>query len=298
MKKLSSIFVVALMAVTLFSCSKKEDVVVPQHYASYVSGQFIPNDGDITLKSAPLVGGHQINCYDKKVGQSTWSVIDGTEFLPGSKPALDWTGYSIDAEPWWISGPVYITYCPVLPMRVVLKATVGGFGTAPSYLGIWEGTPSASSFPITVMDRRLGDVLTLNTDALTALPGYSNMSFDVVYTKSIIDVSATEATSPVTTDAWPVYVYSSTPEVTTNLDATKNLGDRTVYNGLDAKITGTITIKIKVDDTVITKTTPAVGLGYGLKITLSTTKVGWYDSGTIGVTENDIAVSTVEIPVN
>lgn len=298
MKKLSVVFVVAAIALTIISCNKKEDVVAPQQYASYVSGQFIPNDGDITLKSAPLVGGHQINCYDKKIGQTDWSVVNGTEFLPGSAPALDWAGYTINTAPWWISGDVYITYCPVLPMRVVLKATAGGFGTTPSYLGIWEGTPSASSFPITVIDRRLGDVLTLNTDALTALPGYSNMSFEVVYTTSIIDVAQTEATSPVTTSAWPVYVYSSTPEVTTSLDATKNLGDRTVYDGLEAKITGTITIKIHVDNTVITKTTPAVGMGYGLKITLSTTKVGWYNSGWIGVTENDITVSTVDIPVN
>ena len=183
-------------------------------------------------------------------------------------------------------------------MRVILKATVGGHGTTPSYLGIWDGTPSADLFPINVMDRRLGDVLTLNTDALTALPGYTNMSFEVVYTKHIIDVNQTALTSPVTTTEWPVYVYSSNSAVTALFDATKNKNDRTVYDGLDAKIIGDITIKIHVDNTTLTVTTPALAVGHGLKLVLSTKKVGWYNSGTIGVTENDIDITTVDVPVN
>ena len=283
---------IALVALTLVSCSKKEDAVAPKQYASFVSGQFIPNDGDITLKSAPLVGGHEFAIYKKA---TTWSLVDGSEFLPGSAPAIDWKS---GTNPVWISGDVYVTYCPVLPLRVVLKATTGGAGTEVSYLGIHDVTPNAASFPIAVQDRRLGDVLTLNTDALTALPGYTNMSFDVVYTKSIIDVNQTALTSPVTTNAWPVYVYSSTTKVTTHLDATQLLGYRTVYDGLDAKITDTITINIHVDNTTISKTTPAVGMGSGLKITLSTTKVGWYNSGTISVSENDITVSAVTVSVD
>ena len=299
MKKLILICAVAFMAASMFSCKKTtDDVVVQKQYANAISGQFIPQDGDVFLKSAPAVGGHQINCFDKKFGETDWSVVNGTEFLPGSAPALDWAGYAIDNPSWWFSGGVYITYCPVLPMRVVLKATVGGAGTTPSYLGIWDGTPSASSFPITVVDRRLGDVLTLNTDALTALPGYANMSFDVSYTKYIIDVNQTALTSPVTTAAWPVYVYSSNSDVTKNLNATQNLGDRTIYDGLDAKIIGDITIKIHVDNTTLTVKTSALGIGHGLKLVLSTTKVGWYNSGVIGVTEKDIDITTVDVPVN
>ena len=279
-----------------------------KQYASAISGQFIPNDGDITLKGAPLVGGHQINCYDKKknvvtgVLETTWSVVNGSEFLPGSLPAVDWTGYAIDGSAWWFAAGtgVYITYCPTLPMRVILEATEGAYGSTPSYLGIWDGTPDQASFPITVYDKRLGDILTLNTDALTALPGYTNMSFDVVYTKNIIDVNQTALTSPVTTaTSWPVYAYSlTTPNFTTTLDATKNKLDRVVYEGLDAKITGTITINIHVDNTILHVSTPAAGMGNGLAITLSTNKVGWYNSGTIGVDEQDIVVNTVTIPVN
>lgn len=302
MKKLSLIFAVAIMmAVTFVSCSKKTDdtVVGPEkQYASAISGQFIPQDGDImTLKSAPvtpLVGGHQIDCYDIKVGGSTWTKVDGSEFLPGSLPALDWASYQIGSSSWWFSGGVYITYCPVLPMRVVLTATQTGHGSTPTYLGIWEGTPNQASFPITVQDRRLGDYLTINTDALTALPGYTNMSFVVTYTKSTIDLAQTIATSGVTTSAWPTYVYSSNVETTATFNATQSQGEQTVYEGSDAKVTGTVTIVIHVDNTTLTVSTPASALGHGMKITLKTNKVGWYNSGVMVVTENDIIPDTFE----
>ena len=307
MKKSLSVITVALLAVVmLFSVSCKKDAEKnssKQQYAKAVAGQFTPKDGDVTLKAAPTVGGHQYNCYDQKTTGAPWTVVDGTEFLPGSAAATNWgrVPYAINGQPWWLPGGTnscYVTYCPILPMRVVVKATKEGFGTPYTYMGIWEGTPNGPGFSVQVQDRRLGDVLTLNTDALTALPGYTSMSFEVVYTKYTIDIAQTEATSPVTTNAWPVYVYSSSSEATTTLDDTKSLTNRTVYDGPDAKISGTITIKIHVDGIIITKTTQAPGMGFGLAITLSTNRVGWYDSGTIGITENDITLSTVDIPVN
>lgn len=300
MKKLMFIFAVAIMAVVLVSCNKKDDNVIPKQYAKAIAGQFIPQDGDITLKSAPIVptvGGHQIDCYDIKVGQNVWSVIDGTEFLPGSLPAVDWSTYQIGSSSWWFSGGVYIAYCPTLPMRVVLTATAGAWNSTPTYLGIWEGTPSATSFPITVQDRRLGDYLTINTDALTTLPGYTNMSFNVSYTKSTIDLASTIATSGVTTTAWPTYIYSANVATTVNLPGTPNLAEQTVYDGFDAKVTGTVSIAINVDNTIITVTTPASALGRGMKITLRTNKVGWYNSGVIGVTENDITADVVDFNI-
>jgi hypothetical protein len=293
MKKLSSIFVVALMAVTLFSCNKKDDVVAPQQYASFVSGQFLANDGDITLKSAPLVGGHVFDFYKKA---DPWSLIDGSEFLPGSAPALDWTG-NFEGKYWFAAGQgIWCTYCPVLPLRVVIKATEGAQGSTVSYLGIKDVTPNAASFPITVQDRRLGDKLTLNTDALTALPGYTNLSFSVSYDKSIIDIDQTAMTSPATDVSWPEYKYSGVASVVDQL--VTGAGDVTVYDGLDAKITGTITIKINVDNTTITKTVDASELGHGMAITLKTTKVGWYDSGIIGITDTDVETLKVDIDIN
>ncbi len=302
MKKLFKLLTVAIMlAVVAVSCNKKEDTIMPQKvYAQSIAGQFIAQDGDITLKSAPvtpLVGGHQFNCYDQKTTGAAWTPVDGSEFLPGSAPQLDWAPYTIDGSPWWFAGDVRITYCPILPMRVVLKATKGGYGTEVSYLGIWEGTPNQASFPITIQDRRLGDVLTLNTDELTALPGYSSISFSVSYDKAKIDLPGTIATSPVTTTGWPIYVYGATTNVTNQtMSSVIGVGEQTVYEGLDSKILGTITITIIVDGGVpIIKTVGASAIGHGMRIILKTTKVGWYDSGTIVIHENDITADLVNI---
>lgn len=298
MKKLISLFVIALMAVVVFNSCNKKDIYDPRSDVKVIAGEFVPQDGDITfLKSAPTVGGHQINCYDKKVGSPTvWSVVNGTEFLPGSAPALDWASYVIDSPTWWFSGGVYITYCPVLPMRVVIKATQGGYSTTPSYLGIWDGTPSQASFPIHVQDRRLGDKLTLNANALKALPGYTNLSFTVSYDKSVIDVNGTATTSGNTDAGWPTYVYSSTVNVANQV--VTGTDDMTVYDGLDSKITGNIVITIHVDATTIVLTgIPASSLGHGMAITLLTTKVGWYNSGVITITENDITPTVVTVTI-
>ena len=298
--RMKNFMFLAILVIAMFSCSKDQltDPNASKSYVKAISGQFIPKDGDVTLKLAPLVGGHQIDCWDKKTLGAPWTVIDGTEFITGSAPAVDWAGYAIGNPAWYLSGSVYITYCPAsLPMRVVITAKIGGVNSTPSYLGIWEGIPDQASFPITIQDRRIGDVVTLNTDALTGLPGYATMSFDVVYTKNVIDLAKTSMSSPVTDVNWAVYEYSSHVATTTTLDATKNLVNRVVYDGLDAKITG-ITINIHVDNTTITKTVADAGMGHGLQITLTTSKTGWYNSGTMTVTENDITATQVDVPVN
>jgi hypothetical protein len=38
--------------------------------------------------------------------------------------------------------------------------------------------------------------------------------------------------------------------------------------------------------------------GKGTELVLTTTKVGWYDSATIGVNDKDITVETIEVPIN
>ena len=292
MKKLILICVVAFMAATISSCKKTTDDGVK--YASYVSGEFIMHDGGISLKSAPDVGGHVFDVYKQVTGG--WAMIDGSEFLPGSAPALDWETYTTEGQ-WWFdkTQPVMITYCPVLPLRVVIKTTTGGQGTAVSYLGIHDFTPNAASFPIAVNNRRLGDVLTMNTDALTALPGYNYLSFTVSYTKSIIDIGETAMKSTNTDNFWPAFEYSS--DVAVVNQPVVGSGPVVVYDGLDAKITGTITIKINVDNTTITKTLPASALGHGMAITLKTSAVGWYNSGTIGIKDKDIVMDLVDVDI-
>lgn len=295
MKKIIGIISMALvLGVILMSSCKKEDAKQPEKaYASYVSGAFVPIDGNIGLKSAPVVTGYTFDCY--KANGLGWSKIDGSEFLPGSAPALDWATYTTIGQYWWTKATgVWITYCPVLPLRVVIRATEGNKGSAVSYLGIRDITPDAASFPISVVDRRLGDVLTLNTDALTALPGYSNLTFTVEYVKSTIDVMGTAMTSPPTDLAWPVYSYSNNEVIS---KVVTGAGNQVVYDGLDAKITGTIKITITVDGTTIVKTVNAAPMGHGMAITLKTTKVGWYDSGVIGISDIDIVPDLVDVNI-
>ncbi|MDA3802639.1 MAG: hypothetical protein PF488_01935 [Patescibacteria group bacterium] len=295
MKKISLIFTVAIIMAVAFVACNKEDNVMPKQFASVVSGEFIPSDTDVFLKSAPDIGGYLFDAYDIKHGASVYSRIDGSEFFPGSAAQLDWDG---STTVWFSSTqPVYITYCPVLPMKVVLTAVEGDEISTPSYLGIWAGTPDEARFPIPVLVRRLGDVLTLNIDALTSLPGYTNMSFDVEYTESVINLPATIEATTSTASGWPNYQYSGTSSVTESFDATTGSGDQTVYEGLDAKVTGTITITIHVDGIDIAVQTDATDLGKGMNMILTTTRVGWYNSGTIGITEDDINIDTRNIPV-
>lgn len=289
----------AVMLVTFTAC-EKEDVLQSVKYAAVVDGGDVMfADNDITLKSAPTTGGHNFECYRKYV-TSSWEFVDGSEFLPGSAAALDWsTGNGLNRSPWYANGTgVYVTYCPVLPMRFVSKATSGANGTAISYLGIYDFTPNANSFPITLNGRRLGDVLQINTDALTALPGYSNMSFDVTYMQKTIDINGTIKNSTVDTKlGWPNYSFSDSTFVTKHLSSSQN-GVQTIYDGLEYTITGTITVAINVDNTTITKTVEAPGSDKGLKITLTTNKVGWYNSGIINLTDVDITVEEINMPVN
>jgi hypothetical protein len=294
MKKLSLIFAVAIMmAVVFVSCNKKDDAVNP-NYASTVSGEVIIQNGDITLKSAPIGVTRYLYMYKQLTAAPTFALVDGSEFLAGSAPAIFWATPGNNPGNFPSNVSVYSNYTPAIQIRMVAKTVDAS--NKPAYLGIWDGLPSAASFPVTIEGRRLGDVLTLNTDALTSLPGYTNMSFSVSYDKGIINVENTAVTSGPTTSGWPTYAYSSTVNVVDQV--VTGTGDQVVYDDVDAKILGTITIKIHVDATTITKTVSASSLGHGMAITLTTTRAGWFDSGTMTITDKDVVVDTVNVPVN
>lgn len=288
---------IAIVAVMLMfaSCKKEVNNSTKQEYAKFVSGEVLIKEGDVSLKSVPVGITRYLYTYKGVVG--SLALVDGSEFLPESAANIFWLSSSNNNPSNFLANvSVHSSYIPAMQIRMIAKTV--DVSSKPAYLGIWDGIPTAASFPITIQGRRLGDVLTLNTDALTALPGYTNMSFDVVYTKSLIDVNQTALTSPITTTDWPVYVYSSSSTTTTTLDATKNGGLRTIYDDVDAKITGTITINIHVDNTIITVTTPAPVLGHGLALTLKTTKIGWYDSATMGITDQPITVDSRDLTIN
>ena len=298
MKRIVLILAVVFMTAIVFnSCKKQESVSPEKTYAKTIAGNISIQNGDVTLKSAPVGANQWLYMYKQVTPAPTFALVNGSEFLTGSAPAIFWSTSGNNPGTFPVGTSVYSNYTPAIPVRMVAKTVDGS--SVPAYLGIWDGTPSVASFPVTIYGKRLGDVLTVNTDALTALPGYASMSFDVVYTKSIIDVSGTMVSSPATgPTTWPVYSYSSNPLVTATLDATKSLGARPVYDGLDAKITGTIVINIHVDGITISVNTPAADMGHGLAITLLTSKIGWYDSGTMTITQDDITVDATNLTVN
>lgn len=293
MKNLS-LLVLVLVLVAFGSC-KKDNVnqTKAPKYAEAIAGSIIIQNGDVTLKAAPIPVTEKLYMY-KGVSPS-FTLVNGSEFLSGSAPALFWAASGNNPGTFLSTQTVYSNFTPAIQVRMIAKTLDGS--NNPAYLGIFDILPTANSFPVTIYGKRLGDVLTLKTDDLTALPGYSNISFQVSYVKSMIDVDGTMMNSGATTAAnWLTYTYSS--DVPVNLQAVTGSGVQTVYDGLDAKITGTITITITVDGHPIVVTTPASALGHGLAITLKTDKKGWYDSGNMLLNHQDIIVDAVDVTVN
>lgn len=298
MKKLSLVLVIAIMMAVVISCSKKQDdVIAPQkQYASFVAGEIIPQFGDIvTLKSASV--GVTNFMYMYKDNGGTYTKVDGTEFLPGSAPYVFWSTAGNNPGSFGINQTVYSNYTPAEPIRVVIEQrNVEG---KVAFLGIKDLNPTFNSFPLNLVCRRLGDKLTINTNALTILPGYATMSFKVSFGVQPIDVLATEL-DPInsnTDNGWPFLHLGTSVLTETSLTRTQ-IGVQSLYDDVEGKITGTIYVTIYVDNATIVKTVPASELGHGLALTLSTTRVGGYDSQNMGVTQQDIVVNAVDIPVN
>lgn len=297
MKKLVFLFAVALMAVIFYSCNKQDDGLVPQkQYASFVAGEIVPQFGEINLKSAPIGVTNLMYMYNDNGG--TYTLVNGSEFLPGSDPAVFWSTAGNNPGAFGINQTVYSNYTPAnVPIRVVVEQLNSSDKVA--FLGITDLTPTYNSFPLNIVCRRLGDKLTLNTDALTSLPGYSTMSFKVSYDVQPIDVEATrlDAANAITDSNWPTLHLGASVPNEKLLSRTDN-GEQVIYNEVEGKITGTINVTIYVDGATIVKSVPAVGLGHGLALTLTTEKVGWYDSQNMGITQADITIDAVDIPVN
>ncbi len=314
MKKLLKLSVWAiLLALVIVSCNKPADIIQPQieyaiqpqiEHAKFVSGNIFIQDGDVTLKTLPVGVTRYLYMYKQLTSgvpavpapSGTFALVDGSEFLAGSDPAIFWGNPANNPGHFPATLMVYSNYTPAMQIRMVAKTEDAS--NVPAYLGIFDVLPNAASFPVYIYGKRLGDVLTLDTDELTALPGYTNMSFAVTFDKSTIDVPTTMITSgPTSLTDWPDYIYSGTASTTVSVPFAGS-GAKTVYDGLDAKITGTINIAITVDGTTITVSTPAVAIGHGLALTLKTNKVGWYDSATMQIYDNDVTVDAVDIDVN
>lgn len=280
---------VAVMIIALSSCEVKDDVAqpsTPSQYVASIEGEFMAKDRDVTLKSAP-VGLNRIWTVYKKVG-GVFSLVDGSEFITGSAAYNDWHN-GLNPVTFSVSQALYITYCPVMDLRVTTQ-TLNSSGQV-AYIGIHDFFPNAANFPITITGRRMGDVLKINMDSLQNIPGY-NFQVSVTYNLSTIDIAATTLGATTTDVAWPTLLYTAAVNVPATAAIT-GPSDFTVYDGLDKKVVGNIVLNITDpgNNINITKTVPAEGFGYGLVLVLKTNKAGYYHSASpILIEDKDIVI--------
>lgn len=291
MKKIIlSLLVLALVG--FISC--KKDNTNSVKYVNAISGVFKAVDND--LKASP-VGADRVWEVYKKVG-NTYVPVDGSEFIPGSSANLDWIQH-----PWpqtfALNSDVKIDYCPVMPLRIVTKTRLNNENKSVAYLGILDFTPDRALFPVSIVGRRLGDVLTVNVDDLRNTPGYS---FNVVieYRTSEICIPGCLAASSSTTNGWPTLGFKQANRDLLNTFVVDHSGDVTVYDGVEKKIVGPIVIKITDPGNRINivKTVDALSAGKGLALTIKTDKAGWYDTAKIMIEDKDIIVEQREVNID
>ena len=318
--------IAVVMLVGLTNCKKETENTSVTKYVGTVNGSFVAQDASIRVNkdlSPSLLVTRNWIMYAKNspfYENQPFALIKGLEFVTGSAANIWWSTDGNNPVAFAASQAVYSNLTPAEPVRLIME----GYGQAdsrPAYLGILDFDPTQAQFPLTVVSKSLGDVFIVNADALFNLPGGNLLTIKVTFSAFDVDVLATEKKLQLSASSG-----SLTTGVTGALDfsdivycagspynpvtQTIGHGDWLVFSDICSKVKGDITITITeapspsspgVNGSVITLTVPAsaVGLpGLGTKLVLSTTKLGWYDSSPIGVTDNDIKVNVVFVPVN
>ena len=328
MKKLSLIFVVAIMMAVIVSCSKKQDdtFVQPNNDAkkvALVKGDYILKNGDITLKSAPV--GQNITwtmlakntTFYPTSGQAPYYVggdtylIDGRELLTGTTAYNFWktsagnnpVNFSVATA---LSPGLYSNDTPDEDVRCIAETYDADDNLV--YIGMIDFNPDVASFPLTVNGYRLGDELYVNWSQIKNLPATDALSLKVTYTVSPYEATATRA------KAWGTLSTNGTPSGSKELGwndlvygtaaasqtfDVAGTGDISVYNSVVGKITGNVTVSLYEGAVLLSSVdVPAQGPGHGMRITATTTKVGAFDSGTINWHNYDILINGVAITYN
>jgi hypothetical protein len=231
---------------------------------------------------------------------------DGTEFIKGSAAQIWWStaGNNPKGLP---AGTSYSILIPDEDLRLQLEV-LDPTGHETVYFGITDFNPETVQFPLSIKAIRLGDYLSLNTDALTKLPG-ANLTITAAYNLASIDLAGTKSRAYQLgySLGFSDIVYNTAGSPITSPAMAFATGNSTIYNGFDGKVRGDVIITINelasasTSANTYTVTVPADKFGIpgkGTMLKLTTTKVGWYDSATVGVNDNDITVETTEIPIN
>ena len=242
-----------------------------------------------------------------------FALEDGREFITGSAAQVWWSVPANNRNTFDISQGIYANNTPDCDVRQICETNNSAGHVA--YIAMVDFRPAAPLFPLTLNGFRIGDFLQIDTHLLTNKPGGENLTFQVAYTLTPIDLPNTEVKSPLTgvnpavpngTEfSWNDIVYLlPTAPVTVNIPA--GTGPQTVYDGVEGKI---VSVDIIVTDhgtgsiptQTITKHITAAdlgGAGQSTLLTLTTDKLGWFDSQTNTFTENDITVHTTTVPFN
>lgn len=307
MKKIIGIISMALLLAVVFMTSCKKDTTAPvdqKQYVKAISGSFIAKDGDITLKSAPVSVTRTWSMYAKYSPFYTgaFGLVDGREFITGSAAYNFWSLPANNPVTFAANQGVYSNLTPDEDLRLITESK-DAFGNV-AYLGVLDFNPGYANFPLTINAFRLGDVLILNTDAITGLPGGNNLTITAAFNLAPVDLAATKI-GPLTLPGgtpngnqlqWSDIIYG-TP-VAQNV--TVGGGNFGLYDGIDKKVMGNIVITITEagNPPIVLPAIAAKGAGKGLKLTLKTTKIGWYDSQTINFSDTDIVVISEDVWVN
>jgi len=310
MKKFIGIVSMVLVLAVVFMTSCKKETSAPgdqKQYVKAIAGSFIAKDGDITLKSSPVSVTRTWSMYARNspfYGNVPYALVNGSEFITGSAAYNFWSVPANNPVTFPASTALYSNLTPDEDLRLITESKDAANNVA--YLGILDFNPNTASFPLTVNAFRLGDVLILNTDAITGLPGGSNLTITAAFSLAPVDLAATKK-GPITLPGgtpngnqlqWSDIIYG--PAVATNV--TVGGGDFVLYDGLDKKVMGNIVITLQEagngGSTIVLPAVVAKGAGKGLKLTLKTTKIGWYDSGTINFSDTDIEIVQEEVWVN
>lgn len=208
MKKFKSLLFVAIVAITfVFTSCEKEDIVdqTVSNVVAFVSGTASVQDGDITLKSAPVAGSRDWYNFYKMAPANSWLLLGkpSTPFLAGSAAENDWVTGANPAN-LNLGNLLSLTYAPYAYNRIV-SVTKGTDGT-PMYMGIEDFSFPAHNFSVQMYGRQLKDYLAIDVQDLQ-VKGYK-FTINVGYNLNTIDLNATMTTSGGTFNGWPTYLYN------------------------------------------------------------------------------------------
>lgn len=330
MKKVKN-SIVAFMAVALFavftlgSCQKlgEDEGMQPNKgvtKVAVINGDYILKNGDITTTNEKSADLGQVNITWTMLTDNTlfyptpglyggkWSLVDGREFITGSVADNFWSNSANNPVTFPTTGTgVYSNQTPDENVRLI--AETKNAANEVVFLGMVDFNPSAANFPLTVNGFRLGDSLVINADAITSLPGGQYLTvtasfdlapIDLAATKMKNSVSGTHTTPSGTQFEWSDIVYG--PAVPTTV--TIGSGNFTALSTLAGKIMGNIRITLSETgvpyqpSATIWAEKAAKGPGQGLKLTLKTNKIGWYDSGIINWHNEDIELVDEDLEFN